>query len=52
MFISSILYSSDYGFNPETLAEDGNALEAMVLLGELTFLGRLIEARLARLFPR
>jgi inorganic pyrophosphatase len=45
MLFSSVHYPSDYGFIPETLAEDGDALDALVLLGEPTFPGVLIESR-------
>lgn len=50
MLFSSMHYPSDYGFIPETLAEDGDALDAMVLLGEPTFSGCLIEAKPIGLF--
>jgi len=45
MLFSSVHYPSDYGFIPETLAEDGDALDALVLLGEPTFPGCVIEAK-------
>lgn len=45
MLFSSVHYPSDYGFIPETLAEDGDALDALVLLGEPTFPGIVIEAK-------
>ncbi|MEW5900463.1 MAG: inorganic diphosphatase [Acidobacteriota bacterium] len=44
MLFSSMHYPSDYGFILETLAEDGDALDALVLLGEPTFPGCLIQA--------
>ncbi len=50
MLFSSMHYPSDYGFVPDTLAEDGDALDAMVLLGEPTFPGCLIRARPIGLF--
>lgn len=50
MLFSSMHYPSDYGFIPETLAEDGDPLDALVLLGEPTFPGCLIEARPIGLF--
>lgn len=50
MLFSSMHYPSDYGYIPETLADDGDALDALVLLGEPTFPGCLIEARPIGLF--
>jgi inorganic pyrophosphatase len=38
-------YPEDYGFVPHTLAEDGDPLDAMVLLQEPTFPGCHIKAR-------
>jgi inorganic pyrophosphatase len=38
-------YPADYGFVPETLAEDGDPLDALVLLEEPTFPGCHIRAR-------
>jgi inorganic pyrophosphatase len=38
-------YPADYGFVPDTLAEDGDPLDALVLLDEPTFPGCLISAR-------
>ncbi|MDY7105837.1 MAG: inorganic diphosphatase [Actinomycetota bacterium] len=38
-------YPADYGFVPETLAEDGDPLDALVLLEEPTFCGCHILAR-------
>ncbi len=45
MLFSAMHYPSDYGFIPDTLALDGDALDAMVLLWEPTFPGCFIEAR-------
>ena len=45
MLFSAVHYPSDYGFIPETLAEDGDALDALVLVWEPTFPGCVIEAR-------
>lgn len=42
---SSVHYPTDYGFVPGTLAEDGDALDILVLVEEPTFPGCLIEAR-------
>jgi inorganic pyrophosphatase len=38
-------YPSDYGFVPDTLAEDGDPLDALVLLDEPTFPGCWVTAR-------
>jgi inorganic pyrophosphatase len=45
MLFSAVHYPADYGFIPETLAQDGDALDALVLVGEPTFSGCLIRAR-------
>ncbi len=42
---SSVRYPFDYGFIPNTLAEDGAPLDAMVIMEEPTFAGCLIKAR-------
>ncbi|MCP9830215.1 inorganic diphosphatase [Synechococcus sp. HJ21-Hayes] len=42
---SSVRYPFDYGFVPNTLAEDGAPLDAMVIMQEPTFAGCLIAAR-------
>ena len=42
---SSVRYPFDYGFVPNTLAEDGAPLDAMVIMQEPTFAGCLITAR-------
>lgn len=42
---SATVYPADYGFIPETLAGDGDALDALVLLDEATFPGCWITAR-------
>jgi inorganic pyrophosphatase len=50
MLFSAVHYPSDYGFIPETLAEDEDPLDAMVLIAEPTFPGCLIQARPIGLF--
>ncbi|MEX0653602.1 MAG: inorganic diphosphatase [Phycisphaeraceae bacterium] len=47
---SSAMYPGDYGFIPQTLAEDGDPLDALVMVNEPTFTGCLIEARPLGLF--
>jgi len=47
---SSSHYPGDYGFIPQTLAEDGDALDVLVMVNEPTFSGCLIEARVLGLF--
>lgn len=44
MLFSSVHYPCDYGFIPDTLAEDGDPLDALVLVWEPTFPGCLIES--------
>jgi inorganic pyrophosphatase len=46
MLFSPVHYPTDYGFVPGTLAEDGDPLDAMVLLGEPTFPGCEIQGRI------
>jgi inorganic pyrophosphatase len=50
MLFSSVQYPMDYGFIPETLAEDGDTLDAMVLVSEPTYPGIAIESRPIGLF--
>ncbi len=50
MLFSAVHYPSDYGFIPDTLAQDGDPLDALVLVWEPTFPGCLIEARPVGLF--
>lgn len=45
MLFTSVQYPADYGFFPETLASDGDPLDAVILVGEPTFTGCLIEVR-------
>lgn len=47
---SSAMYPGDYGFIPQTLAEDGDPLDVLVMVNEPTFIGCLIEARPLGLF--
>ena len=42
---SATVYPADYGFIPDTLGDDGDPLDAMVLLEEPTFPGCWITAR-------
>lgn len=42
---SSVHYPTDYGFIPDTLAEDGDHLDILVLVQQPTFPGCLIETR-------
>ena len=42
---SSVHYPTDYGFVPDTLAEDGDHLDILVLVTEPSFPGCTIEAR-------
>src|SRR5690349_25103976 len=43
-------YPSDYGFIEDTLGQDGDPLDALVLLTEPTFPGCLIKARAIGMF--
>ena len=42
---SAVHYPADYGFVPQTRSEDGELLDALVLVEEPTFPGCLVEAR-------
>jgi inorganic pyrophosphatase len=43
-------YPADYGFIPETLSEDGDPLDALVLLDDPTFPGCWVRARAVGIF--
>ena len=47
---ASAVYPGDYGFIPQTLADDGDALDILVMVNEPTFSGCLIEARVVGIF--
>src|SRR5262249_41894427 len=47
---SSSVYPGDYGFVPQTLAEDGHPLDALAMLSGPTFSGCLLEARVVGMF--
>jgi inorganic pyrophosphatase len=42
---SSVVYPTDYGFFPQTLAEDGDPLDVLVCVSEPTFPGCMIEVK-------
>ncbi len=42
---SPVHYPGDYGFIPGTLAEDGDPMDVLVLTGEASFTGCMIEVR-------
>jgi inorganic pyrophosphatase len=50
MLFSSVHYPSDYGYIPDTLALDGDPLDALVLVWEPTFPGCVIDSRPIGLF--
>ncbi len=50
MLFTSTRYPSDYGFIDDTLADDGDPLDALVLLEEPTFPGCLILCRAIGMF--
>ncbi len=50
MLFTSTRYPADYGFIEDTLADDGDPLDALVLLDEPTFPGCLINGRVIGMF--
>jgi Inorganic pyrophosphatase len=50
MPFTSTGYPEDYGFVPQTVAEDGDPLDALVLLDEPTFPGCEVRARVVAVF--
>lgn len=50
MLFTSTRYPADYGFIEQTLAEDGDPLDALVVLEEPTFPGCLIKCRAIGMF--
>jgi inorganic pyrophosphatase len=50
MLFTSTRYPADYGFIDDTLANDGDPLDALVLLDEPTFPGCLIKCRAIGMF--
>ena len=47
---SSVVYPTDYGFIPETLAPDGDTLDALICVSEPTFPGCLVDCEPIGLF--
>jgi inorganic pyrophosphatase len=50
MLFTATGYPGDYGFVPDTLAEDGDPIDALLLLQEPTFPGCLVRARIIAVF--
>lgn len=50
MLFTATRYPADYGYIPDTLAEDGDPLDALVLVGEPTFPGCRVRIRVVGLF--
>jgi len=50
MLFTSTRYPADYGFIEDTLADDGDPLDALVILEEATFPGCLIRCRAIGMF--
>ena len=51
LLFSSLGYLTDYGFFRNTLAADGDPLDAMIVVSEPTFPGCLIEVKPGRAVP-
>ncbi|QQK07471.1 inorganic diphosphatase [Miniphocaeibacter halophilus] len=47
---SPMFYPADYGFVPETLSEDGDPIDILVLMKNPTFPGCMIESRIIGMF--
>lgn len=45
MIFSSMMYPADYGFIPDTLAQDSDPLDVLVLVSEPTFPGVVMEVK-------
>jgi inorganic pyrophosphatase len=50
LLFTATIYPTDYGFVPQTLSEDGDPLDVLVLLDEPTFPGCHIHARAVGVF--
>jgi inorganic pyrophosphatase len=50
MLFTATGYPGDYGFVPDTLAEDGDPIDVLLLLDEPTFPGCLVRARIIAVF--
>lgn len=47
---SSVVYPTDYGYIPDTLSEDGDALDALICVSEPTFPGCIVMCKVIGLF--
>jgi inorganic pyrophosphatase len=50
MLFTATSYPGDYGFVPDTLAEDGDPIDVLLLLDEPTFPGCVVKARIIAVF--
>jgi inorganic pyrophosphatase len=50
LLFTSVSYPTDYGYFPDTLAEDGDPLDVMVCVSEPTFSGCYIQVKVVALF--